>query len=73
MNELRLSLVMRLRGVPASLAAAPDAGAVARCHECRMRSLCDEALAAGDPRAFGLFCPNTHYIQQVRGQTPYST
>jgi hypothetical protein len=69
---MRLDQVMLLRGTthgePGDAAAA-----VQRCRECRMTALCDEALAAGDARAFALFCPNTHYIQAKKGSGPFFT
>ena len=37
-----------------------------RCLDCRVTRLCDEALEKSDARAFGLFCPNIHYIEHVR-------
>jgi hypothetical protein len=38
-----------------------------RCLACKAGKLCDEALAAGDAHAFSLFCPNSYYMQQVKG------
>ena len=62
---MRLDKVMRLRGAVQS--PGPDAAAAAqRCLQCPFARLCDEALAAGDVQALSLFCPNSHYIQQVR-------
>ena len=71
MNESRLQRLMRLRGAAAShpldAAEARDAAAaVQRCAQCPNPRLCDEALAAGDAKTLSLFCPNTHYLQQLR-------
>jgi hypothetical protein len=71
MKESRLQRLMRLRGAatphPLDAAEARDAAAaVQRCVQCPNQRLCDEALAAGDAKTLSLFCPNTHYLQQVR-------
>jgi hypothetical protein len=70
--RLRLTELMRLREAylpePPTTADARDLEAAkTRCHACNAKKLCDEALAAGNKNAFGLFCPNCHYIQHVRG------
>ena len=65
MKTLRLERLMRLRGVYVSKAI--DAAAAQRCLQCPSKPLCDESLAAGDVRSLALFCPNTHYLQQLRG------
>lgn len=62
---------MRLRGAVQSLplnpAQARDAAAAKqRCVQCPNKGLCDEALESGDANRLSLFCPNSHYIQQVR-------
>ena len=62
---MRLDETMLLLGATHG-EACDAAAAVQRCRQCRMTTLCDEAHAAGDARAFALFCPNTHYLQQVR-------
>jgi hypothetical protein len=71
MAEVPLPQVMRLRAAllpeplpPAAASAFEEAKA--RCVGCRTRTLCNEALRAGDARAFSLFCANIHYIQQLR-------
>ncbi len=62
---MRLDKVLRLRGAVES--DPRDAVAAARrCAQCPFTPLCDEALAAGDAKTLSLFCPNTHYIQQLR-------
>jgi hypothetical protein len=68
MADVRLDRVMRLRGAMES--PGPDAEAAARrCANCGFTALCDEALAASDVKALALFCPNSHYIQQVRSRS----
>jgi hypothetical protein len=62
---------MYLRGAALSLplnpADARDAAAAQeRCARCPNKRLCDEALASSDANSLSLFCPNSHYIQQVR-------
>jgi hypothetical protein len=67
----RLPLMLQRRNIslPARLqgAAAREASlAAARCDACRATRLCDEWLAAGDAGAYRGFCPNTHYVEQLR-------
>jgi hypothetical protein len=62
---------MHLRGAALSLplnpAQARDAAAAKqRCVQCPNKRLCDEALSFSDANSLSLFCPNSHYIQQVR-------
>lgn len=71
MTSQRLHQVMYLRGAALSLplnpAQARDAAAAKqRCEQCPNKRLCDEALSFGDANSLSLFCPNSHYIQQVR-------
>lgn len=40
-----------------------------RCLACHAKGLCDEMLEAGAADAFSLFCPNCHYVQQVRSSS----
>ena len=70
-TRLRLTEVMALRRAWLPDPLPPEAAryaqeAAERCLACRRKRLCDEALAAGKPEPFSLFCPNTHYIEQVR-------
>ena len=70
-SRARLPEVMRLRRayLPEPLppaAAAQLEEAQRRCLACNAKALCDEALAARDANAFSLFCPNSHYVQQVK-------
>ena len=67
----RVIEVMRLRGayLPDPLAAGAARHleeAKRRCQSCNWKKLCDEALAAEAKGDFGRFCPNIHYIEQVR-------
>ena len=71
---LRLRMMMRLRGawLPESLTGQPArdaAQAVKRCLTCPRVALCDELLASGRAEGYGLFCPNTHYIEHLRNRT----
>lgn len=73
-DRVRLEEMMRLRGAvltdPLSEADAHDlALATQRCLQCRRKDLCDERLAAGNSTGYGLFCPNTHYIERLRGSS----
>jgi len=70
---MRLDKLMRLRGAtfadPIALAEARDAALAAqRCLECRSTSLCDEAFSGGG-LPHRLFCPNSHYIEQLRSRS----
>ncbi len=70
---MRLDKLMRLRGAafaePMELAEARDATLAAqRCLECRSTALCDEAFSGGG-LPHRLFCPNSHYIEQLRGRS----
>lgn len=70
----RVLEVMRLRRIylpdplPSATAAQLEE-AKRRCAGCNARALCEEALAAGDAKAFSLFCPNSHFLQQVKGDS----
>jgi hypothetical protein len=64
--------VMRRRGAclpePLSSAAARELEkARRRCSGCNWRRLCSESLAAGAGDQVRLFCPNIHYIEELRG------
>jgi hypothetical protein len=63
-EELRLRRLMRLRKV--YVPDAIDPAATKRCMRCPSARLCEEALAAGDAQSLALFCPNSHYLQQIR-------
>ena len=70
-NRLRLLEVLRLRKAYLRESPAPEETryfeeAKRRCLACNFKGVCDEALAAGNGAAFGTFCPNIHYIQQLR-------
>ena len=70
-DRLRLIELMRLREAylpepPTAEAARDLEDAKKRCLACNAKKLCDEALAAGNKNAFGLFCPNCHFIQRIR-------
>jgi len=70
-KRLRLVELMRLRSAylpdPLAPAAARDfEQAKLRCLACGYRELCDERLQAGANNGYGLFCPNSHYIEQLR-------
>jgi len=74
MISQRLRQVMYLRGavlsLPLNAAQARDAAAaMQRCGQCPNKRLCDEALASSDANSLSLFCPNSHYIQQVRSSS----
>jgi hypothetical protein len=71
-ERLRLVEVMRLRKACLPDPLTPYAAhyfeeAKRRCLACKVKPLCDEALAAGDAKGFSLFCPNTHYIAKLSG------
>ena len=71
---LRLREVMRRRGAmlpePLTSSAVRDAALAARrCAECNHQAMCDELLRAGRSTGYGLFCPNAHYIEQLRKDT----
>jgi hypothetical protein len=73
-GRVRLMEVMRLRRAylpdPLSREAARDLEeAKQRCAACMRKTLCDELLASGAKDGFGLFCPNHHYIQQLRSSS----
>jgi hypothetical protein len=62
LEHCNISLPAKLEGL-----AAREAGrAAGRCETCLRKTLCDEWLAAGDANAYRGFCPNAHYIAQVR-------
>jgi hypothetical protein len=73
-KPLRLHEVMRRRGArlpePFSPGTARDAALAARrCVTCGSQALCDELLRAGRSSGYGVFCPNAHYIEQLRKDT----
>lgn len=70
-ETLQLPQMMRLRGAlphePLSSAAVHDAAsAERRCLACGAKAMCAELLAAGRSDGYQLFCPNAHYIEQLR-------
>lgn len=73
-NRLRLLEAMRLRKayLPDPLTP-PEAAALEeakrRCHACNAKALCDEALATPNAAACALFCPNSHYIAQLKNRS----
>jgi hypothetical protein len=72
-ETLRLPEMMRLRGamspVPLTKAAVHDAAlAERRCIACGAKSMCSELISAGHSDSYALFCPNAHYIEQVRSR-----
>ena len=64
LQRRNISLPARLEG----LAAREAIRAARRCDACRHTKLCDEWLAAGDAGAYRGFCPNTHYVEQLRAR-----
>jgi hypothetical protein len=69
---MRLPKMMLLRRAylpqPMTTAATADLLAARdRCARCYHSRLCDEVLASGRSEGYGLFCPNTHYIEHLRG------
>jgi hypothetical protein len=72
-ETLRLPQMMRLRGAlppePLTKAAVHDAAlAERRCIACGAKSMCGELIAAGRSDGYALFCPNAHYIEQIRSR-----
>jgi len=70
-SGLRLVEVMRSRNAylpdPITPLVARDfEQAKRRCLACNWKKLCDERLEAGANNGHGLFCPNSHYIEQLR-------
>ena len=68
---LRLVEMMRLRKAclpdpPTPFAARDFDGAKRRCLACSNKRLCDERLEAGTSDGYGLFGPNSHYIEHLR-------
>lgn len=68
---LLLPEMMRLRGAlppePLTKATVHDAAlAERRCIACGAKAMCHELIAAGRSDGYALFCPNAHYIEQVR-------
>ena len=71
--SLRLPDMMRLRGAaapePLTTAAVHDAAnAERRCIACGAKAMCGELLASGRSDGYQLFCPNAHYIEQLRSR-----
>lgn len=72
-ETLRLPQMMRLRGAmppePLTRAAVHDAAlAERRCLACGAKAMCSELIAAGRSDGYALFCPNAHYIEQIRSR-----
>ncbi len=72
-ETLRLPQMMRLRGAlppePLTKAAVHDAAlAERRCLACGAKSMCSELISAGRSDGYALFCPNAHYIEQIRSR-----
>ncbi|OGA71238.1 MAG: hypothetical protein A3G81_30615 [Betaproteobacteria bacterium RIFCSPLOWO2_12_FULL_65_14] len=72
-DALLLPEMMRLRGTmppePLTKAAVHDAAlAERRCLACGAKAMCSELIAAGRSDGYALFCPNAHYIEQVRSR-----
>jgi hypothetical protein len=72
-ETLRLPEMMRLRGAlppePLTKAAVHDAAnAGRRCLACGAKAMCAELLAGGCSEGYMLFCPNAHYIEQLRSR-----
>jgi hypothetical protein len=70
-GRLRLRDMMRLRHArlpqPLSGIGTEDyERATKRCLACPSKTLCDELLECGNAQGYGLFCPNTHYIERLR-------
>lgn len=70
-DTLLLPEMMRLRGAlppePLTKATVHDAAlAERRCIACGAKAMCHELIAAGRSDGYALFCPNAHYIEQVR-------
>ena len=70
---LLLPEMMRVRGVlppePLTKATVHDAAlAERRCLACAAKSLCSEFILAGRSDGYALFCPNAHYIEQIRNR-----
>lgn len=73
-DRLRLEEMMRLRKAYLTEPLTPEQAryleeAKERCLACNAKGLCDEALKKGDAESFSLFCPNCHYVQQVRASS----
>jgi len=72
-DSLRLPDMMRLRGAmplePLTGAAVHDAAnAERRCLACGAKSVCSEFISEGRSDGYALFCPNAHYIEQIRSR-----
>ncbi len=70
---LLLPEMMRLRGAtplePLTRTVVHDAAlAERRCLACGAKSMCSELIATGRSDGYALFCPNAHYIEQLRGR-----
>jgi hypothetical protein len=73
-GPLPLEELMRRRGAllpqPLTKADAREAALAARrCLSCNSKALCRELLRANGCQGYGLFCPNTHYIERLRRDT----
>jgi hypothetical protein len=70
-DRLRLEEMMRLRKAYLPEPLTPEQArhledAKERCLACNAKALCDELLKAKAADGFSLFCPNCHYVEQVR-------
>ncbi|TAK85058.1 MAG: hypothetical protein EPO20_12820 [Betaproteobacteria bacterium] len=39
-----------------------------RCLACGAKAMCSELISAGRSEGYALFCPNAHYIEQIRSR-----
>jgi hypothetical protein len=71
---MRLYRIMQLRGaffpMPATATSARDAAAaLERCARCPRTELCDEVIRSNTSAGYGLFCPNTHYVEHLHSRS----